>query len=387
MITPVKQLLGKLESTEGTAIALTSIDAALAYEPSYDAAPNQFKRNPVRDSLSKLGHLTGQLPATMGFKLEMRGSGNHVTTAPPFGRFVQACDLLASTLKTLTIGAVTTGPFQAGEKITGATSLATGLVVKQCANGITTLYIIVTGGTFQSAEVITGSDSGATATTSSTATAVGYVYQPRPIRECGTVDSMSLDLVEAGPCDVALIKKMKGARGNLTIDMKLGEPVMLNFDMRGVYVDPVDGTLVDDINYGTTKPPVLLDAAFSFGGYAAIISAMSINMNNVLALRSDVNDAHGGKSVWVVDRDPEGTYDPELTIKANHDFYGLLTANTEMYAEITIGATTGNKFIITVPKAQYRGLPGGDRDGITILNPTFGLNGKNVDTDFFILCL
>ena len=72
----------------------------------------------------------------------------------------------------LNIGAITSGPFQRLEVVTGGTSGATGTVAIDTADGTSPLYIFTwqnTGqGTFQNGETITGSISGATATISGT---------------------------------------------------------------------------------------------------------------------------------------------------------------------------------------------------------------------------
>ena len=67
-----------------------------------------------------------------------------------------------SNIKRIYHGAVTGGPFQAGEIITGGTSAATGVV--SSVGSVFLLYTVLSG-TLQSSEVITGGTSLATATT------------------------------------------------------------------------------------------------------------------------------------------------------------------------------------------------------------------------------
>ncbi len=71
---------------------------------------------------------------------------------------------LTSEASRIVIGAVTGGPFQAGETVTGGTSSATGTVLIAAADGALYLYIRLLTGTFQADETLTGGTSGATAT-------------------------------------------------------------------------------------------------------------------------------------------------------------------------------------------------------------------------------
>ncbi len=81
-------------------------------------------------------------------------------TSGAVGIYIEGPDLR------VTVGAIASGPFQKGELLTQAGSLARGYAVKTVANGTTLLYIYETFGTFNNSGVITGGTSGATATAS-----------------------------------------------------------------------------------------------------------------------------------------------------------------------------------------------------------------------------
>ena len=135
MLTRRHQLAAKIESVEGTAETLAAADAKiLAYAPKITFEPGMFERDPVRDSFSQIGKVVGKRPGSGAFKLELRGSGT-AATAPEWAKLLQGCGFEINALKKITIGAITNGPLQHGETITGGTSAATGRVVIATANG------------------------------------------------------------------------------------------------------------------------------------------------------------------------------------------------------------------------------------------------------------
>lgn len=164
MISTERQFFGKLEDPLGTAETLAAadgrvvmLDSDIKFDPeTIDMGQSPYSQSPV-------GKGIGAVPGTAKFSHNMNGSGV-LSTAPQWIKYLLGCGMVESTLKKITIGAVTTGPFVHGETITGGTSLATGRVVVDTATGTTTLYLVVLTGTFQSGDVLTGGTSGATAT-------------------------------------------------------------------------------------------------------------------------------------------------------------------------------------------------------------------------------
>lgn len=94
---------------------------------------------------------------------------NTVVIASPLKDRYYDLGLRAIATKRITHGAVTGGPFVAGETITGTTSSATAVVV-QVVSGA--LIVNTVSGTFSASETLTGGTSSATTTSSTTAVAV-----------------------------------------------------------------------------------------------------------------------------------------------------------------------------------------------------------------------
>lgn len=380
MLTRKRQLAAKIETVEGTAEVLAATDARLlVYEPKVGFDVALFDRNPTRTSFSNIGKAPGKRTASIGYKLELKGSGV-AATVPEWGKLLQGCGFGVNALKSINIGAITNGPFQHGETITGGTSAAKGRVVINTANGATAIMFVSVSGTFVSAEVITGGTSTATATTSSVPTTIGNEFKP--------ISDLIPSLTQ-GSYEDGIRKLVEGSRGNVKIAFKTGEPVMMEFDFQGVEAGITDTAFLANVTYETTKPPVFLSALFSVDAYSAKIGEMSVDMGNNLAERDDVNDTRGVVAFALTGRNVTGSFNPEMIAVASHDFHGKWFAGTEMIVDCTVGSVTGNKFRIYIPKAQYTKIDDEDRDGLQVAKASFCLNGSATpgDDEITILAL
>jgi len=367
MLTRKRQLAAKIEAVEGAAETLAAVDARLlVYNPkvSFDIA--MFERNPARQSFSNIAKLPGKRPAGLSYRLELRGSGI-AGTVPEWAKILQSCGFGVSQLKSMNIGAVTNGPFEHGETITGGTSGAKGRVVVNTANGSPNIYFVAISGIFESAETITGGTSGATATTSSAPVTVGNEIKPI---------SDNIPSLTQGSYEDGVRKLLKGCRGKVKFGFKSGEPVLLDFDFQGVEAGVSDLSFLADVTYENTKPPVFLSALFSVDAYSARIGEMDIDVGNTLAVRDDVNDPRGILSFAITGRSVSGSFNPEMVSCAAHDFHSKWFSGAEMVIDFSVGQTAGNKFRFYVPRAQYTKVDDEDRDGLQLAKSTFGLNGS-----------
>jgi len=376
-----RQLVAKIETTEGTAETLTSSDAGyLVEELNLDSDRDMYERNPVRETISRKGKVTGKKKGTIPFKMMVRGSGS-VTTAPKIGTLLQACAFGEDALEQITIGAITGGPFVNGETITGGTSTETATVVVDTATGTTTLYFKDASGAFDSGEVLTGSTSGATATTGSIPSDAGFVYQPTSVY--ADIKSLTMAAYEDGQ-----IKKYKGCRGTVGLSCETGQPLSAAFDFMGVEESIIDGTLLTGVTYESEVEPIALNTDFTANDVALVVGSLSLDVQNTVAPRDSIADVNGILSYMITDRQPQGSLDPESEALSTFDWFALQAANTEIPMDFTIGATVGNKFRFVVPTAQVTKVTGADREGIMIDDVAFDMNGAgNGDNELIILAL
>lgn len=367
MLTRKRQLAAKNEAVEGTAESLAAADAKLlVYNPkvSFDIA--MFERNPARPSFSNIAKIPGKRPAALSFRLELRGSGIAITV-PEWGKLLQACGFGVNSLKSMDIGAITGGPFQHGEVITGGTSAATGRVVVNTADGAPAIMFVSISGTFQSGETITGGTSTASTVTSSAPSTIGNEFK---------LISENIPSLTQGSYEDGVRKLLKGSRGKVKIGFKSGEPVFMDFEFQGVEAGVTDTAFLDGVTYENTKPPAFLSALFSVDAYSARIGEMDIDVGNTLAVRDDVNDARGILSFAITGREVTGSFNPEMVSCVAHDFHSKWFSGAEMAVDFTVGAIAGNKFRFYIPRAQYTKVEDEDRDGLQLAKSAFSLNGS-----------
>lgn len=90
MIEARTQLAAKIETTEGTAIALAAADAVLAANMKFEHTIDQGERPNKSASISPWPNIPGARQATLEFDVELKGSGT-AGTAPEFGKLLKAC--------------------------------------------------------------------------------------------------------------------------------------------------------------------------------------------------------------------------------------------------------------------------------------------------------
>ena len=159
-----------------------------------------------------------------------------------------------------------------------------------------------------------------------------------------------------------ILYEMNGVRGTWKLDIQVGKPAMMEWTLWGKVVAPIDVAIVSP-TVDATDPPVAIASSFSLGGYASIISALDLDIGNNLVITDDINDASGYGKVIIHDRDPKGSFDPELVLMAAHNFWTDWTAGTQQALTITIGSSAGNRCVITAPKCVVREFNEADRGG------------------------
>lgn len=178
-----------------------------------------------------------------------------------------------------------------------------------------------------------------------------------------SISSMTLALYMDG-----VIKKMWGARSNVSLKLEHGKHALLHFTFTGADFSVTDGALLSSgVSYETTVPQPFQNASFTIDSYAALIGNLEFNMNNEVALRPDVNSSSGYKSAVIAKRKPSMTMDPEMVTVATYDFYGKLRSGNLGALSAALTGATGNICTITAPKVQYVGINPGEKSGIRSL--------------------
>ena len=368
MLIRKRQLAAKIEAVEGGAETLAAQDAGILvnFTPKANYDPQMYQRDPVRSSLTKLGKLAGKRSAGIDFSIELKGSGS-ILNEPEWADLIRACGFELNVLEKISIGAITFGPFLHGEIITGETSGATARVVIKTADGTAILYFVGSNGAFVTDETITGGLSGATTLTASVPSDAGFEIKP----VSSGVPSLTMGLYEDG-----VRKLLKGCRGTVKFNFKIGEPAAIEFSFKGVEAGVADVALFADVSFDNTVPPVLLNAVMSCDGVSLNIGEMEIDVANTLASKDKIDDLKGILSFMITGRDMQGSFNPEMVPVATHDFFSKWFNNTPMVVDLAYGETEGNKFRFYAPAIIYNKVDDADRDGLQLAQTSFDLTGS-----------
>lgn len=197
-----------------------------------------------------------------------------------------------------------------------------------------------------------------------------------------SVPSVTVGMKEGTQGTSGLLYQIAGGRGNVAIELQKGMKGRLIFTFTGGSWAVTTAALLAGVSYSSILPPAFLSASFTMHAFAAMIENLTFDMGNVVALRNDVNAASGNLSALLTGRRPTGTFDPELVILADHDYYGRWRSGVEASLSTVLGSTPGNIVTVTAPATRYSNVQHGDRDGIRLGNVDFELNLSSGDDEF-----
>lgn len=207
------------------------------------------------------------------------------------------------------------------------------------------------------------------------------------LQGCGLKHTSGTYQVSSSPADHKTVtiwvfedgvkKILSGAMGNITFEGETGKRLMCNFEFTGIYGTPTDEA-IPAFAPSAEPPPILAAGTFTIAT-AKMISKLSLNMNNDVQLRKDINASSGFAHAVIVDIDPVLSFDLEAELVASNDIYGAWLAGTEAAVSLVLGSGAGKEITFTIPKLQYREIPEGDRDGLQIYDAVGQCNHSSGD--------
>ena len=359
----------EVSTTPGVYFAPTAATGILrVYKaPNVSATAPLFKRDIARASISPMLGISGERTGTITMQAELVGSGS-VATAPEVDTYLQACGMRQFVVKAISIGAITTGPIERGNKVTGGTSAAVGRVLQTVATGASKILVEVISGTFAATETLTESGSkgtgSGTCVSSSLAVPAGFGYTPTS--SFGTVPTLTIECEEDG-----YVKTLVGSRGTFGIKAQSGQPAFIDFTFTGA-IDTtkwIDRAMTSAIPFFTTVPPVFMGVGFMMNRGLAntfnpILSSFELTMANGVTMRKDANSANGLVGALITDRAPTMKFNPEFMTKADYDIFGDLFTGNPVTVDLSIGSVAGNTVAILTDAAQYDTVGDTDSNGV-----------------------
>ena len=192
--------------------------------------------------------------------------------------------------------------------------------------------------------------------------------------------SYSCTLLESG-----LAYQMKGCFGNVVFEGVVGEPMFLNFTFSGANQAVADDGL-ETATYDTPVAQPFMGATFALNYGGAItpkgVNNFTLDTGNQVVHVNDINETYGVYGARIVSRKSIGSFDPEMELVANTDYFGIWSASTAgTIATGTIGATAGNIWSLSIARAVLRPPELSDRDGIRTLNVPFAVSSAGTDVE------
>ncbi|WP_445362051.1 hypothetical protein ACJJIQ_00020 (plasmid) [Microbulbifer sp. ANSA003] len=208
------------------------------------------------------------------------------------------------------------------------------------------------------------------------------------LRACGLAEtitagtSVEYNLASEGHESITLyfyedgsLYKLTGVRGTWTPTLTTGEVGKVAFTLTGHVSGPTDAGL-PVASYSDVVPPPVINMPFRVGGYAAVISALSLEMGYTIATPTDISAENGYGEIVIVDREVTGSFDPEGTLVSAKNWVGEWQDGTTQAIETGIvGRTAGNRYSFSIPQAWYKEIAPGDRDGLRTYEIGFGAAG------------
>jgi len=424
-----RKLFIQREATEGT-YALGASYAAANYiettEPTWTVTNRTVERNPTRGSITQVPLIAAGTSATapsamveFSFSVELNGSGTK-GTPPRWGELLKACGFDAadgfdsggspSTARALWEVPVTGGNLtgtaawmlhkenlSAQTLIPYAPATRMGRVIGDLAYDDGTLYYVKAGSALSVADTdnVTGSLSNALTGTTFEAdedgAASGCAWFPVSGQELGGTGASSLSMAfvinqDAGAPPTASVIVATGCRGNVEFVFQAGDRVLMNFTFMGRMYAYDEGIGDPAAAEGRPIPPAFVGAGMTIQDSSAgatnatavpglIFDALTLNMNNELAVRQDVNHASGYGVCHITGRNPQLTWNPDAVLDATYPFWDRFLIGETSRTRLDIGTTSGNKFLFKMPAIQFTGIADGNRDEVQVYDTTSTLTG------------
>jgi len=163
-----------------------------------------------------------------------------------------------------------------------------------------------------------------------------------------------------------------GCRGNVSFNFETGAVGKMSFNFTGHLVGPIDEALAPPVVLALV-PVAVINSAFTVGGFAAIVNAVTLDVSNTMALPPDMAAADGFNEVQITARDPNGSYDPEAELLAVENPHTDFSNGVSLAVSIgSVGSVAGNIYDFDMPSIYYRDVAPGDRDGIRTYDIPFG---------------
>lgn len=367
-----------IESTIGQDPNLTAAANAIKVEdPSWaNEETSMIERSVVKNNMSPEQQVYGGGLKTVTFSTEVKGSGT-AGTAPEIGPLYRCAGM--------------------GETVVGGTSVTYALVSTSREYG--TLYYyedgmlrklhgcqvdmslkMEAGGKIMIEWTITGHQM--TYGTAQSATATTIVIDANASGVDDTYNGQYIEIISGTGVSATLvaITDYAGATNTVTVaSWPNGTPD--NTSVYAIHSDPIDVAVVSP-TYDSAVPVALKGVPLTIGAYSAAIASLELNLGNEISKPKDIVSPDGFGRLEIIGRDPAGSFDPAVTLRATKDWENEFRTGQQQAIDTgLIGNVGGNIFRLQVPKSYYREIGSGDREGIATYEISYGSTYNSGDDE------
>lgn len=159
-----------------------------------------------------------------------------------------------------------------------------------------------------------------------------------------------------------LLFKGGGSRGNFTLSAPSGEVAKLAFNFKAVFAG-IEDEAVPDHTFPDTVPSIVEEAGLHVdGSNACVVQEMSVESNNSIVERRDVNAPQGLKEYRISARENQFAIDPEAETEAQFAFWDKMRSRDEIPISFKIGNTAGNIVHVQIRRGVIDNLGLSDQD-------------------------
>ena len=169
-----------------------------------------------------------------------------------------------------------------------------------------------------------------------------------------------------------LLWKITGCRGDVEFDLSAGNDVTLKFTFQGAYTTPTitSGTFPSSWTDKGGSPVVAMGGTFAWGSENPTIESLAFGLHNDVSIVPSIAATNGITGAHIVNRKPEGSFDPEVVFSNDIDFWTPYEALTQTAITYSVNDGTA-KMDISIPKTEITQIATGDRSGVLKYDITF----------------
>ncbi len=177
-----------------------------------------------------------------------------------------------------------------------------------------------------------------------------------------------------------VLHKLTGARGNVEMDITVGQIPVFKFSFTGLYNAPTDAA-VPTVTYTAFQTPLAANSdntsAFSLYSFSGALQSLSVNMGNAVNYRTLI----GAEDVLMTDRQVSGQAVFEAPLIASKDYFAAALGSALGTLDITHGTVSGNRVQISSARAKVTNPTYQDQNGIHMLQAGFNLVPSTTGND------